>query len=123
MTREDMLRHAGAWIAAWNARDLAAVMRPFHDDARFTSPRAVAVTGSAVVEGRAAIEAYWAAALARIHTLEFRLAYALCDEARRELVVVYDRDIDGETGRACEFMRFDAAGRQIAGEAMYGASF
>lgn len=37
------------------------------------------------------------------------------------MLVVYDRLNDGKTVRACELMRFDSDGRQIYGEAMYGA--
>ena len=45
----------------------------------------------------------------------------MCDTQRREMVVVFDRMINGERNRACEFMRFDENGRQIFGEAMNGA--
>ena len=122
MTREQMRRHAEEWIAAWNRRDLPRVLADFADEARFVSPTAAAVVGHPVVEGKAALERYWRAALERRQSLQFRLDYALCDELRNEMVVVYDRTIDGASWeRACEFMRFDAADRQIAGEALYGA--
>ena len=62
-----------------------------------------------------------ATALARISSLEFKLDHAAWDEKRRELNVVYEANRNGERKRACEIMQFDAAGRQIRGEALYGA--
>jgi hypothetical protein len=35
--------------------------------------------------------------------------------------VVYEANLNGERKRACEIMRFDESGRQIRGEALYGA--
>ncbi len=120
MTREQMLEHAERWIADWNRRDVDAVLSVFADGARFTSPKALAIAGSATLEGKAALTAYWREAMRRISTIEFRLDYVLCDVERREMVVVYEANLNGNKNRACEFMRFDAAGRQIEGEAMYG---
>jgi ketosteroid isomerase-like protein len=121
MTREGMLRHAAEWIAAWNRRDLDRVLEDFAADARFTSPLAATLTGTPVVAGKDALRRYWQAALDRHAALEFRLDHALCDTERQEMVVVFTRIINGEAIRACEFMRFDEEGRQVAGEAMHGA--
>lgn len=67
------------------------------------------------------LEHYWRAALDRISILEFKLDHnhATPDERRRELSVVYEANL--ESKRACEIMQFDASGRQIRGEALYGA--
>jgi hypothetical protein len=51
--------------------------------------------------------------------LEFN--HATWDERRRELIVVYEANLNGEHKRACEIMQFDASGRQVRGEALYGA--
>lgn len=52
----------------------------------------------------------------------FRVTLLLiADEKRRELNVVYEANLNGERKRACEIMQFDASGRQIRGEALYGA--
>jgi hypothetical protein len=122
MTREQMQHHAAGWIAAWNRRDVDEVLSVFSETARFTSPKAVAIAGNATLEGKAALAAYWREALCRISSIQFRLDYVLCDVDRREMVVVYDSTLNGKTSRACEFMRFDEAGRQIEGEAMYGTA-
>lgn len=116
-----MLQRAQAWIGAWNRKDLDAVMEHFTDDATFTSPRALELTGSAVIRGRDGLRAYWRIAMQRVDKFEFRLDRALWDDEARELVVVYTSVRDGAARRACEIMRFDADGRQYAGEALYGA--
>ena len=38
-----------------------------------------------------------------------------------KLNVVYEANLNGERKRACEIMQFDTLGRQIKGEALYGA--
>src|SRR5215471_3511715 len=97
------------------------VMMRFAEEAQFTSPIARSIVGRAVLRNKQELADYWRAGLERITTLEFRLDHAAWDEQQRELVVVYEANLNGETKRACEIMRFDAGGRQIAGEAMYGA--
>ena len=121
MTYDAMMRFAEDWVAAWNRRDVDAVLAHFAEEAQFTSPVARSVVGRAVLRNKQELADYWRGALSRIATLEFRLDHAAWDERQRELVVVYEANLNGERKRACETMRFDAAGRQIAGEAMYGA--
>jgi hypothetical protein len=121
MTRDDMLRHAEEWIAAWNRGDVERVLADFADDARFVSPRAALVTGSAVVDGKAAMGAYWRGAMAKFGPPRCRLDHVTCDTARNEMLVVYDRQREGGVTRACEIMRFDESGKQVSGEALYGA--
>src|SRR5262245_46358588 len=54
---------AAEWIATWNAGDLDALLAHYSEDVTFTSPRAAAITGSAVVRGKDALWAYWSAAI------------------------------------------------------------
>jgi steroid delta-isomerase len=121
MNYDAMMRFAEEWVAAWNRRDVDAVLAHYADDAQFVSPVASAVVGRAVLRDKQELAGSWRAALARIATLEFRLDHAVWDERRRELVVVYEANLNGERKRSCEIMRFDAAGRQVGGEALYGA--
>ncbi|HEY7246988.1 MAG TPA: nuclear transport factor 2 family protein [Xanthobacteraceae bacterium] len=121
MTYESMMIFAEAWIAAWNRRDVDAVLAHFADEAQFVSPAAHRIVGYPVLRSKKEIEHYWRTALARISTLEFKLDHATWDERRRELNVVYDANRNGERKRACEFMQFGPHGRQIRGEALYGA--
>ena len=66
---------AAAWIAAWNAHDLDAILAHYTDDVVFHSPRIAVVTGEAVgfVAGRDALTRYWSRALAQAPDLRFTL--------------------------------------------------
>ena len=57
---------AEEWAAAWNRRDVEAVLTHFHDDVVFTSPVAAEIVpeSAGVVHGKAALREYWCAALA-----------------------------------------------------------
>ncbi len=121
MTYESMMSFDESWIAAWNRRDIEAVLAHFADEAQFMSPVARQFVGRPALQNRNEIEGYWRAALGRISTLHFRLDHAAWDGRRRELNVVYEAILNGERKRACEIMQFDELGRQIKGEALYGA--
>ena len=121
MTRDDMLRHAVHWIDAWNRRDVDAVLSVFRDDARFVSPKAAQMVGYAELANKRELEAYWREAMRRITSLKFTLDHVTCDVEAREMVVFCTAELNGQSTRACELMRFDTNGRQIYGEAMYGA--
>src|SRR5215213_2054280 len=103
-----MLDHAAHWIAAWNRRDVEAVLRSFAEDATFVSPKAQGIIGMTVLEGKQAIGDYWRRALERIGPLEFRLGHGTCDPEQQELVVFYEAHLGGAAVRACELMRFEA---------------
>jgi len=66
---------AEQWIAKWNARDLDGVLDHFADEVIFTSPTAARlIDGSGgVVRGKAALRAYWSAALKGNPELRFDL--------------------------------------------------
>jgi hypothetical protein len=92
------------------------------DDATFISPKAQLFVGGATIRGKAALERYWRTASAKIETLEFRLDRAVWDGDSRQLVVFYEANLNGTRARACELMSFDDQGRQLSGEALYGAA-
>jgi hypothetical protein len=121
MTYQSMMAFAESWIAAWNRRDVEAVLAHYAEEAQFVSPVARNLLGRSTLRNKKELEDYWRTALARISTLEFKLDHATWDERRLELNIVYEANLNGERKRACEIMQFDAAGRQIRGEAMYGA--
>lgn len=121
MTYERMMAFAEQWIADWNARDIEAVLARFADDAEFVSPIASLFVGRSVLRHKDELRAYWRTGLTRVTALEFTLDHASWDERRRELTVVYEASLNGERKRACEIMQFDVSGRQVRGEAMYGA--
>jgi hypothetical protein len=122
MSYESMMTFAESWIVAWNRRDVEAILAHFAEEAQFVSPVAHNFVGRPVLRNKKELEHYWRAALNRILILEFRLDHATWDERRRELNVVYEANLNGDRKRACEIMQFDAAGRQIRGEAFYGSA-
>jgi ketosteroid isomerase-like protein len=105
----DARAFAKAWIAGWNARDLDAIMTHYADDVVFSSPRALEITGSSQVVGKASLRAYWTAALARSPNLRLELetVYAGADS----ITIAYVRN--GET-RVCETMEF-SRGKVVRG--------
>jgi hypothetical protein len=121
MTRDQIVDAAHHWIAAWNARDLEGVLGHFVESARFTSPKAVATTGRATLEGRAALRAYWEARLKQIRSLRITLDRVLWDAEQPTATIVYVAEIDEQRVRACEMFRLGEGGRAVEGEAMYGA--
>ncbi|MEJ7933951.1 nuclear transport factor 2 family protein [Sphingobium sp. AN558] len=118
LSQTAMIESARAWIAAWNRRDVGAVLSSFHPNARFRSPVAEKTTGSAEIVGVDALRDYWMRAIAGIETLQFTLLEVLCDEARQSMAVVYLAELNGRTTRACELFRL-IDGRKISGEALY----
>ncbi|MFN8513829.1 MAG: nuclear transport factor 2 family protein [Thermomicrobiales bacterium] len=114
---------AAEWVAAWNARDVEAVLSHFAAEARFTSPRAAQRVGTAVVEGKTALGAYWRLAAAQATSLHFVLDHVVWDEARQELVILYTNERDGQRTRACEWLRFGPNGLAVEGAALYGAVY
>jgi steroid delta-isomerase len=112
---------AREWIAAWNRRDVDAVVAHYAADGRFTSPRAQERMGTATVAGRDMLKAYWQGAR-KLPKLHFTLDRALWDGARRELTVIYTADFGDRKIRAMETMAFGAGGFIRDGEAMYGAA-
>ena len=122
MTRDEARHFADQWAAAWNRRDLEAVLVHFAEDVVFSSPKALAVLGVPSVRGRAALRAYWQRALAAVTSLRFSVDRVIWDPAGAELSIVYDRDVDGHRDRASEILRFDASGLVVAGEVHYGVA-
>jgi ketosteroid isomerase-like protein len=111
---------ARAWADAWNAHDVDAVLAHFADDAVFTSPVAAKMLPetAGILRGKAALRAYWVAALARVPDLRFEVlgAYAGVDHA-----VIHYRNHLG--GLVCEVLRFagdlvvEGAGTYLAEDA------
>jgi hypothetical protein len=79
MTHESMMMFAETWIAAWNRRDIDAVLAHFAEEAQFVSPVALDFVGRPVLRNKKELEDYWRRALDRISVLELnRTFYDLC---------------------------------------------
>ena len=122
LTRSQAIEFAQRWVAAWNRRDVDAVLAHYVEDAIFISPKAQNLVGATTTRGKKALEHYWRTASAKLHTLEFTLERIAWDGESRELVVFYEANLNGTKTRTCEAMSFDDQGRQVSGEALYGAA-
>lgn len=111
---------AASWAAAWNARDIEAVLRHFTDDVTFSTPKAVDTVGQPTVTGIPAVRAYWTKALGMISSIRFTVVRTLWDARQRELSIIYDREINGRQDRALELLGFNDAGMVDRGEVFYG---
>ena len=75
MDEIDAVAFAREWEAAWNRRDVEAVLKYFHEDAVFTSPIAkrIGFAPDGIVVGKDALRRYWTAALTKSPDLRFQV--------------------------------------------------
>jgi hypothetical protein len=66
---------ADDWIDAWNSHDLGRILSHYDDDFEMASLKIAEIAGepSGVLRGKAAVGAFWRAALERIPDLRFEL--------------------------------------------------
>ena len=107
---------AREWEAGWNAHDLDRIMQHYVDDVVFRSRKAVAITGAGELRGKAALRAYWAAALARQPDLRFAVRSVF--EGHGTLVLVYENH---RGTMAAETFWFDDSGHVTRAAACHGA--
>lgn len=105
MTSEQAHAFAQAWQEGWNSHDLDRILAHYREDIRFSSKKALALVGAGTVDGKAALRAYWAAALAQQPDLRFDL----CDvfSGHQVLVITY---LNHRGVCAAETLHFDDAG-------------
>lgn len=120
-SREEAWVFARRWAAAWSRLDVEAVLEHFADDVVFTSPLAKQLTGGARVEGKAALRAYWSAAVKPTKSMRFDVTDVAWSAEDRYLTIVYDRTKDGTRAHCTEHMKLGVGGQVIQGEAFYGA--
>jgi ketosteroid isomerase-like protein len=123
MTSDEAHAQAVQWAEAWNKRDIEQVLDHFHDDVEFTSPTSAAVMGVPTMKGKAALREYWTTALSRISSLRFRLDRVLWDSAQRELAIIYTAEINGQSRRVSENLRFNDLDQVVAAEVFHGIAW
>jgi hypothetical protein len=98
--------YAEEWAAAWNRRDVDAVLAHFHDDVVFTSPIAAEIVpgSTGVVHGKAALREFWCAALETVPDLHFDVVGVYRGVS---VLVINYRNQWG--GLVCEVLEFDGA--------------
>ena len=121
MTEDDASAFVEGWIAAWNRRDLDAVLAHYAPDIRFFSPIAAEVAGAAAIEGKEALNAYWRDALEKYDRLQFTPETFTWDAAQKLLAIHYVADLNGTRRMVCEAQWFDDAGKVARAAAYYGA--
>jgi len=122
MTHEQAQEFAVEWAAAWNRRDLEAVLAHYADGAEFVSPKAQQFVGRSVLQGKAELRHYWETALKQISENQFTLDSVFLGPTEREVAVLYISRLNGRANRAMEIMRFNEGGKIVRGEAMYGVA-
>ena len=111
-----------SWIAAWNRRDLEAVLAHYTESVQFTSPKAAQIFGKPVIKGKSDLRAYWTRGLDAYPDLQFTLDRWLWDNPRHELAILYTSRLGGTQTRVCEVLSFDESGTVHRSEAFYGAA-
>lgn len=110
---------AGAWIAAWNAHDLEAIVGHYAGAVEFESPFVRVVTGesSGRLHGRDALRAYFAVGLQRCPDMLFTGATVYV--GAESLVIAYTSTFGGSSRAAAETMTLDASERAVRVQCHY----
>lgn len=116
MNQQAAEEFAKDWLEAWNAHDLARVLAHYTDDFEMSSPVITQVTGQPEgrLQGKAAVGAYWAQALARFPALHFE---PICTLPGVDSVVILYRGATGK--RVAEVFSFNADGLVYRAHAHY----
>lgn len=113
MQRTDAERFARAWVAAWNDRDIEAVLEHYDEKITFHSPGIAVVTGKQVasVSGKPDLRAYWEDAIERAPKLYFALDQVFTGSDTVTLLYTNHRDqsvtetfIFGDNGKVVRAM-------------------
>jgi hypothetical protein len=117
VTRDEALKLADLWVAAWNAHDLDLIMMHYEDAVELTSPVAAQLLGTpdGKVVGQASLRAYFQRGLETYPELHFRLAAVLCGV--NSLVLYYTNQ---KGTRTAEFMELSAMEKIARVVANYG---
>jgi ketosteroid isomerase-like protein len=110
------MHFAQAWVSAWNAHDLDQVLAHYDDDFEFQSPMITVVTGqpSGRLKGKAAVGAYWEAAVERLPDLTFQLRDVLLGV---DCLTLY---YQGHRGAVAETFFFGGGAKVVRATATYG---
>jgi ketosteroid isomerase-like protein len=89
MTNINAIEFASEWEAAWNRRDLEAVLKHFHEDVVFTSPVAkqIGFADDGIVNGKDELRRYWTLGLEKNPGLRFQVT--LVYEGVNTLVIAF----------------------------------
>ena len=117
MLNEAQVREfAEAWVKAWNAHDLEAILGHYAEDVVLVSPTAARLLGDAsgTVRGITGLRSYFARGLQAYPQLEFELVDVMWGIA--SVLLYYKNQSGSMTG---EFMELDANGKVVRVVANY----
>lgn len=116
LTPESARHFAEQWIAAWNARDLGAILSHYTDDFELTSTYIAKLmnTPTGTLKGKPNIRPYWQRALERFPDLHFTLIDVFTGAA--SLTILYH---SVQNTRAAETLFLNAGGKVYAAAAHY----
>ena len=109
-----------AWLAAFNRRDLDALIALYGDACTHTSPklRVQRPESGGAIRGKAALRAWWADAFARLPGLRYDERTVTADDAR--VFLEYDRVAPGEATYPVAEVFDVADGRIVASRVYHG---
>ena len=89
------------WVAASKSRDLDRILSHYAEEIVFRTPRAVRSVGTGVIEGKAALRAYWARAFDVAPNLHFdhQSVYA----GHGVVTIAYANHRGQQAAETCEF--------------------
>jgi hypothetical protein len=118
VTRDEALKLANHWVAAWNAHDLDLIMTHYDDTIELTSPVAAQLLGTpgGKVVGKANLRAYFRRGLETYPELSFRLEDVFCGMS--SVVLLYANQ---KGTRTAEFMEILPTGKVSRVVANYAA--
>ena len=102
------------WLDDWNSHDVERILAHYDPAVRFQSPFAAILTGSGAIEGKDALRAYWAPALASRPGLRFHVKQAYI--GHRGVAIHYGDEHDRSV---IETLVFNDDDRIIFGTACY----
>jgi predicted ester cyclase len=116
LTKDDAQKFANAWIAAWNAHDLDAILSHYDDAIETASPVAAKLLNKpdGKVAGKENLRAYFHRGLEAYPNLRFDLKEVLF--GLNSVVLYYTNQ---NNTHSAEFMEFNAAGKVIRVVANY----
>jgi predicted ester cyclase len=118
VTRDEAMKLANGWVAAWNAHDLDLIMAHYDHAVELTSPVAAQLLGTpdGKVTGKANLRAYFQRGLETYPDLSFRLETVFCGVS--SVVLLYANQ---KGTRTAEFMEVSTTGKVSRVVANYSA--
>lgn len=120
MTHASNAELGRAWLRAFNARELDALIALYADDCTHTSPklRVQRPESGGAIRGKAALRAWWADAFARLPGLRYEELTVTADDAR--VILEYVRHAPGDAAYPVAEAFDVVAGRIVASRVYHG---